>query len=435
MAQDSGSSMSVSPAARTGSPTPPKGRSSRADCLESTTGFADLLQAQESAPDGVDPRGDSTETHLQGDDFQGSDATDSTRDANAVVSLALVPADGHASTAGEQIPGAALASAAHDLDVAGVWLQVTGLPTGTGGTAAVTWSDEAQGGSSPSGTGPRRLSSALHMTIERRGEPKTSVLIAPSSASGQPPAPAPSISSAVPEGPSAGRDVHRSTLQGMVGRESLGMRAPDGPVASREPALGMQVYAGEWRNLIEKSADRSSPGQTTTRSGLVQDMVNQAPATSEKPGFVEMTQGGAEVPGSMASGTEYVDAASYWVAQGVQSAEMTVDGLGDQSVGVRVSMAGDRADVSFNSDVPEVRQMLEQSMPQLKEAMASEGLVLAGVSVGTSDRQNESGTGGQRSRRTPLRLTVQGVGDLQPKSTLVLSGRDLGPGRSLDLFV
>ncbi|MBU3737381.1 MAG: hypothetical protein FGM55_00295 [Rhodoferax sp.] len=435
MVQESGSLLSVSPVTRTGSVTPPKGRSAGADFQEPASEFSDLLLAQESASDGVDRRGDSTGACLQEDDFQDSDTTDPVMGTDADLSRAPMPADRFTGIPGELLPGAALASDTCDPDVAGVWLQVAGLPAGGGGNGTVTPSDELPGSSLPSGAGTRGRSSALHMTIERPGEPRASGLNASASATGQPAVPKPTIPSAVLEGPSSGRDVHRSTLQGMVGRESLGMRAPEAPAASREPALGMPVYAGEWRNLIEKSVDRSGSGQSTYRSGLVQDPGSQAPAASEKPGFVEMAQAGTDVPGSMATGTDYVDAATYWVAQGVQSAEMTVDGLGDQSVGVRVSMAGERADVSFNSDVPEIRQMLEQTLPQLKEAMASEGLVLAGVSVGTSDRQSDAGAGGQRSRRAPLRVTVPGGADLPLQPNRVVPGRALGPGRSLDLFV
>ena len=83
------------------------------------------------------------------------------------------------------------------------------------------------------------------------------------------------------------------------------------------------------------------------------------------------------------------------------------------------------------TDQPEVRQMLEGALMQLKETLAKEGLVLSGVSVGSSGQEG-AGTQDRRQRPNTRQATVttQEVGEavrLQQVSPLA--------GRALDVFV
>lgn len=86
--------------------------------------------------------------------------------------------------------------------------------------------------------------------------------------------------------------------------------------------------------------------------------------------------------------TSVAETVSYWATQGVQNAELKLDGLGDHPVAVHISMKGDQAHIDFRTDQPEVRQLLEGASTHLKELLKSEGLVLSGVSVGTSAQGN-----------------------------------------------
>lgn len=130
------------------------------------------------------------------------------------------------------------------------------------------------------------------------------------------------------------------------------------------------------------------------------------------------------------------DTVSYWVTQGVQNAELKLDGPGGEPVEVRISLKGDQAHIGFRTDQPEIRQMLEGALAHLKEALKSEGLVLSGVSVGASG-DNGAGAGAQEQRsRADIRqpgqvsgLTVeQAAAPSQPRVNLAV-------GQALDLFV
>lgn len=128
------------------------------------------------------------------------------------------------------------------------------------------------------------------------------------------------------------------------------------------------------------------------------------------------------------------DTVSYWVTQGVQNAELKLDGPGGEPVEVRISLKGDQAHIGFRTDQPEIRQMLEGALAHLKEALKSEGLVLSGVSVGASG-DNGAGAQEQRSRANISQpgqvsgLTVeQAAAPSQPRVNLAV-------GQALDLFV
>lgn len=92
------------------------------------------------------------------------------------------------------------------------------------------------------------------------------------------------------------------------------------------------------------------------------------------------------------------DTVSYWVTQGVQNAELTLDGFGGESIGVSISLKGDEARIDFRTDQAEVRQVLEGAVAHLKDLLSSEGLVLSGVSVGGSGQE---GAGAQERRNQP----------------------------------
>lgn len=107
--------------------------------------------------------------------------------------------------------------------------------------------------------------------------------------------------------------------------------------------------------------------------------------------YADPTQMGAE---------EYVtDQVAYWVNQKTQNAELTLDRDG-QPVEVSVSLSGNEAHVTFRSDQSETRDLLDRSMAQLSDLLRSEGLVLSGMSVGTSagDGAGANNAGQPRNR-------------------------------------
>lgn len=137
-------------------------------------------------------------------------------------------------------------------------------------------------------------------------------------------------------------------------------------------------------------------------------------------------------------GQQFSEQVRYWIANDVQNAQMQLDGLGDKPVEVNISLHGNQAHVAFRSDELQARSALESAGSQLKDMLQREGLVLAGVSVGSS-QSGASGQAGQgaadsgaRRPRTGLR-PAQGVAAV---AVPVQAPRSAGTaGRSVDLFV
>ena len=125
---------------------------------------------------------------------------------------------------------------------------------------------------------------------------------------------------------------------------------------------------------------------------------------------------------------------SYWISNDVQKAEMKLEGLGDKPVEVTISMNGNQAHVAFRTDEVQARDALENASLQLKEMLQRDGVVLSGMSVGTS-AGGETGSGAQQNpnaRRGHVNVVA-----MVDKPTR-LDGAKTGHttvGRALDLFV
>lgn len=145
-----------------------------------------------------------------------------------------------------------------------------------------------------------------------------------------------------------------------------------------------------------------------------------------------LTAGAAEaVPSTDAYVAEQV---SYWISNGVQNAELKLDDLGNNPVEVSIRMHGNEAHVTFRTDELQTRTALENASLHLKNLLQSEGVILSGVSVGTT------GSGGpgnqqQQSQQRPRQFTTALVSPGHPG----LDGLDSMARRvtknTLDLFV
>ncbi|CAN7618728.1 flagellar hook-length control protein FliK [Acidovorax sp. LjRoot74] len=143
--------------------------------------------------------------------------------------------------------------------------------------------------------------------------------------------------------------------------------------------------------------------------------------------FVDPAAAGAE--------EQVADQVAYWVNQKTQNAELTLNRDG-QPVEVSVSLSGNEAHVTFRSDQAQTREMLDQSMAQLRDLLRSEGLVLSGMSVGTSARDGagpQGGDAGQSRGRDGARQAQ--VLSSAPVGTASLARDGSGPDRSVDIFV
>jgi len=129
--------------------------------------------------------------------------------------------------------------------------------------------------------------------------------------------------------------------------------------------------------------------------------------------------------------TAIAETVSYWVTQGIQSAELTLDGFGDDPVAVSISLNGDQAQIEFRTDQADVRQALESATTELRDLLSGEGLQLAGVSVGTSGGRSAQHEARQQSPAS------RAAGPANEPTAAAPPGRSSHPtvGRSLDLFV
>lgn len=139
--------------------------------------------------------------------------------------------------------------------------------------------------------------------------------------------------------------------------------------------------------------------------------------------------------GGLTTEMRVAEQVSYWIGRGAQNAELEVEGLGEGPVKVSIELQGQEARVEFRADQAQTRQVLQDAMPHLRELLEREGLVLSGMSVGTSG--SERGDAGQSGQgRQGGRQGQAGVPEL-PAVALVAATNRATPlsGRSVDLFV
>ncbi|TAH09841.1 MAG: flagellar hook-length control protein FliK [Curvibacter sp.] len=121
----------------------------------------------------------------------------------------------------------------------------------------------------------------------------------------------------------------------------------------------------------------------------------------------------------------------YWISQDVKSAELTLDGMGFSPVEVSISMQGNEAQVEFRTDESNAREAIEQASEHLKESLLRQGVVLAGMSVGTSHGGGASGQERrQRDEGRQAKMTV-----LEPLQVPGAGRQPTSMGRAVDLFV
>ena len=202
--------------------------------------------------------------------------------------------------------------------------------------------------------------------------------------------------------------------------------------------------------LGEGPARDVARGQTLVGSALGEGFLRPTERSAKPPGApgrsgIEGLWGQHALPGAARADTAPVlagaslagleskvaDTVNYWMAQGVQNAALKLDGLGSEPVEVNISLKGREAHIGFRTDQPEIRQILEGALSQLKDLLASEGLLLSGVSVGSSG-QNGKGT---PERRPPpsaqhARIAMQDVGLGEHNR-----GVSQTVGRAVDIFV
>ena len=190
--------------------------------------------------------------------------------------------------------------------------------------------------------------------------------------------------------------------------------------------------ASPWRR-IERPGDTSTPsagagslGFDATGSASLSTATTDAAAAAANAGA-----GRAEFMERM------VDQVSWWMAHRSQGAELKLDLPGGQPVSVSVQVQGNEAQVAFRSDHPEARQWLSAAMPQLKEMLGNEGLMLSGSSVGQSGTgaEQEAARDAQRALRSDNGGSAStGASAIDTSMTTAARPRTVSE-RAIDLYV
>lgn len=189
--------------------------------------------------------------------------------------------------------------------------------------------------------------------------------------------------------------------------------APDAAAVQPPPALvpAEAVLAAGWKRVDEPDADAPATASATVAPpgwpvGGGADLGGTLPVTAPS---AASHMGAAWGDASDA----LLDPISWWAAQQVQGAQLTVAGPGDAPVSVQLRLQGQEAQVLFQSDDRQARQLIHQSLPQLEQMLAGQGLSLGSASVGTAPGQGQ-GAGAQ----------AQGGGSPPPESGAGRSSAD-----------
>lgn len=177
------------------------------------------------------------------------------------------------------------------------------------------------------------------------------------------------------------------------------------------------------------SAARSSEG------ALDQGLWSQSGETMSAPresASVDSTAGMPD-PGQFAAEEQLAEQVTYWVNQKTQNAELTLHRDG-QAVEVSVSLSGQEAHVTFLCDQEQTRELLDRSMAQLSDMLRGEGLVLSGMSVGTSADRNSGGAGTEQPRGREEGRKTQVTAATSAVAAPSQRGGRVGEG-AVDIFV
>lgn len=195
---------------------------------------------------------------------------------------------------------------------------------------------------------------------------------------------------------------------------------PLGPIATALAAANTVAPARRDESMRERSVFRTNASDSTPSV----NQSNYMPSAS-----------GASGPSALdpvtSTDTYVAEKVAYWISNDVQNAEMKLDGIGDKPVEVSIRMQGNEAHIAFRSDELQARAALENASVHLKEMLQREGLVLSGVSVGTSGT-GDSGEQGSKSRQGTRQ---SGVVSGQPARVDGTPGLGRVSGGALDLFV
>lgn len=190
-------------------------------------------------------------------------------------------------------------------------------------------------------------------------------------------------------------------------------------------AAPIVLSAAMLSSLADPRADRPATGQVRTGlegalGGTVADRLGISPTYEVAAASATVAEG------------QVAETVSYWASNGVKSAKLTLDGLGDEPIEVQISVEGDQAQIDFRSNQPEVRQVLESASAQLKAMLSGQGLQLTGMSVGTSGQGGAQDNGRHQPKPGARQASLVSLEPARASSTRVANA---AVGQALDLYV
>jgi len=198
---------------------------------------------------------------------------------------------------------------------------------------------------------------------------------------------------------------------------------------NRETALMGALVSSGFGEGLARPGDRSGGKPSFLLAGSGAEGIWGQPSFQAAPALEAANVATESATSSLES--VVADTVSYWVTQGVKNAALKLDGFGEHPLEVNISMQGGEARIDFRTDQPEIRQILEGAMSDLKDLLKSEGVVLSGVSVGAS---GQNGGGNQDGRDRPGARQGAVVTSTTPSADSPKPA-SLPAGRVLDLFV
>lgn len=192
------------------------------------------------------------------------------------------------------------------------------------------------------------------------------------------------------------------------------------------PALQALAGLGEsgWRPLERRAEKNASRAAVAGEVGAFAALV---PADGMRPDLPVVAP-----DAGLTTEMRVAEQVSYWVGRGSQSAELEIDGIDERPVLVNITLLGQEARLEFRAEQAQTRQVLQDAAPHLREMLEREGLMLAGMSVGSSGADRGQGQSG-RERPAARQAEV-----LVPAPVATRSAGASGvsaSGRSVDLFV
>lgn len=183
---------------------------------------------------------------------------------------------------------------------------------------------------------------------------------------------------------------------------------------------------------IEREASRQDTQFSKNQSNEFRVELQNAVSTPTEVGSANSLSDVSMVDNPVPVENYVADQVSYWISKDIQSASLQLDGLGTDPVQVQISMQGNEAYVTFNTDELQAREALENAREQLQNMLQSQGITLTGMSIGgqgTGDQKGQERDSSQSDRKQSVKPTVEA----SPRQNEPKVGQS--SGSTLDLFV